>query len=261
MEGRDGRDGRTGVDEMKGKVAIVTGAAAGIGAEVAAQLAAAGARVAVFDVDRTAGERRAAEVGGVFAHCDVSDPDSWAKALATCIDALGVPDYAHLNAGVMSVGAAEPFLPIEALPLARYRRIVGVNLDGVVFGLQALLPHMRARGGAITVTASIAGLIALPIDPMYSATKHALVGLVRSVAAGMDGTGMRLNAICPGGVDTAIVPDALRAGDIAMMQPAVLAAEVVDLLRTGANGEIRVKLAAAVPAFAVPAPALQPPGA
>jgi NAD(P)-dependent dehydrogenase (short-subunit alcohol dehydrogenase family) len=229
---------------MKGKVAIVTGAAAGIGAEVAAQLAAAGARVAVFDVDRTAGERRAAEVGGVFAHCDVSDPDSWAKALATCIDALGVPDYAHLNAGVMSVGAAEPFLPIEA-----------------VFGLQALLPHMRARGGAITVTASIAGLIALPIDPMYSATKHALVGLVRSVAAGMDGTGMRLNAICPGGVDTAIVPDALRAGDIAMMQPAVLAAEVVDLLRTGSNGEIRVKLAAAVPAFAIPAPALQPAGA
>ncbi len=250
---------------MSGKVALVTGAAAGIGAEVAAQLAAAGARVAVLDVDRAAGERRAAELGGVFAHCDVSDPDSWAKALATCIDALGVPDYAHLNAGVMSVGAAEPFLPIEQLPLARYRRIVGVNLDGVVFGLQALLPHMRARGGAITVTASIAGLVALPIDPMYSATKHALVGLVRSVAAGIapasDGGALRLNAICPGGVDTAIVPEALRAGDIAMMRPEVLAAEVVDLLRAGANGEVRVKLAAAVPAFAVAAQELRPQGA
>ncbi len=243
---------------MKDSIAIVTGAAGGIGAEVARQLAAAGVRVAVFDVDREAGARQAAAIGGIFAHCDVADPDSWTKALDACVQSLGVPDYVHLNAGVMSVGAAESFLPIEQLPLARYRRIVGVNLDGVVFGLQALLPQMRARGGAITVTASIAGLIGLPIDPMYSATKHALIGLVRSVAAAMPDAAMRLNAICPGGVDTAIVPDALRAGDMALMRPAELAAEVVDLLRAGAHGEIRVKLASGLPAFVMPAPALGP---
>jgi NAD(P)-dependent dehydrogenase (short-subunit alcohol dehydrogenase family) len=241
---------------LAGKVAIVTGAAAGIGAEVARQLAAAGARVAVFDVDRAGGERTAAAIGGTFVHCNVAEPDSWAEALGSCVAALGVPDFVHLNAGVMSVGASEPFLPIEQLPLARYRRIVGVNLDGVVFGLQALLPHMRERGGAITVTASIAGLIALPIDPMYSATKHALIGLVRSVAAGMPQAAVRLNAICPGGVDTAIVPDALRAGDMQMMRTADLAAEVVDLLQRGAHGEIRVKLAASAPAYAVQQPAL-----
>ena len=166
-----------------------------------------------------------------------------------------MPDYAHLNAGVMSVGANDPFLPLEQLPLANYRRIVGVNLDGVVFGLQALLPHMRDRGGAITVTASIAGLIALPIDPMYSATKHALIGLVRSLsdALGPSAATLRINAICPGGVDTAIVPAALRTTDIAMMSTAELAAEVVDLLARGAAGEIRVKLGAGIPAFAVPA--------
>jgi len=157
---------------------------------------------------------------------------------------------------VMSVGADEPFLAIEDLPLARYRRIVGVNLDGVVFGLQALIPTMRARGGASTVTASIAGLVALPIDPMYAATKHALVGLVRSVAPSLAGTSLRLNAICPGGVDTAIVPDALRSPSMALMSAQELAREVVDLLARGAQGEIRVKAAANAAAYAIPAPTL-----
>ena len=131
-----------------------------------------------------------------------------------------------------------------------------MNLDGVVFGLQALIPYMRGRDCAITVTASIAGLIALPIDPMYSATKHALIGLVRSVAdgmaEGMPDAKLRINAICPGGVDTAIVPDALRAGNIEVMTPDELAREVLDLLVQGKSGEIRVKLAAGVPAYAVP---------
>ena len=250
--------------DMTGKVAIVTGAASGIGAAVSRQLAAAGARVVLMDVNATAGKALANELRGTFIECNVADSGSWQGALQACIAQVGPPDYAHLNAGVMSVGANQPFLPLEQLPLANYRRILGVNLDGVVFGLQALIPHMRGRDCAITVTASIAGLIALPIDPMYSATKHALIGLVRSVADGMadgiaDGMAdgmpaakLRINAICPGGVDTAIVPDALRAGDIAVMTPDELAREVLDLLVQGKSGEIRVKLAAGVPAYAVP---------
>jgi NAD(P)-dependent dehydrogenase (short-subunit alcohol dehydrogenase family) len=241
---------------MKDQVAIVTGASSGIGAEVARQLAGAGARVVLFDVDEARGLHLAGQLGARFERCDVSSHDDWARAVARCVETVGTPRYAHLNAGVMSVGANEPFLALEDLPLASYRRIVGVNLDGVVFGLQALLPHMRGRDGAICVTSSMVGLVPLPIDPMYSATKHALVGLVRSLAAGSPEGPLRINAICPGGVDTAIVPAALRSQGMAMMRPDALAREVIDLLERGAQGEIRLRLRGDAPAIAVPPPSV-----
>jgi NAD(P)-dependent dehydrogenase (short-subunit alcohol dehydrogenase family) len=241
---------------MKDRIALVTGAASGIGAEVCRQLASAGARVVLMDVDSAKGEALAGELAGHFIANNVSDRDSWFAAVARCIETVGVPDYAHLNAGVMSVPADQPFLAIEDLPLNNYRRILGVNLDGVVFGLQALIPHMKAPGGAITVTASIAGMIPLPIDPMYAASKAALIGLVRSVAAGLPDSNLRINAICPGGVNTAIVPEALRSEGMEMMPTRVLAGEVVDLLQQGASGEIRVRMRESEPAYAVPAPAL-----
>ncbi len=237
---------------MQDKIAIVTGAASGIGAEVARQLAAQGVRVALFDVVEEAGRVVAAEVGGEFVRCDVSNYDSFEGAVSVCVERLGVPDYAHLNAGVMTVGAEEAFLPLEEVTLDQYRRIIGVNLDGVFNGMKALLPRMRDKGGAITATASIAGLGALPFDPLYGATKHAVIGLVRAVAAANDGANVRINCICPGGVDTAIIPEALKSGGFDAMPPAVMAAEVVDLLERGSNGEIRVKLKDR-DAFGVPA--------
>lgn len=243
-------------DDMKNKVALLTGAASGIGAEVARQVATAGAKVAILDVDDQHGAPLAQELGGLFLHCNVANREEWLTAVETVVTSLGVPDYAHLNAGIMSQPADAPFMAIEELPVENYRRILGVNLDGVVFGLQALLPHMRQKGGGICVTASLVGLVPLPIDPMYATTKHALVGLVRSVAAANEDPALRINAICPGGVDTAIVPAALRAQGMAMMSTASLASEVVSLLTTGANGEIRVRLAEEAPAFAVPVPEL-----
>lgn len=239
---------------MKDRIALVTGAASGIGAEVSRQLAGAGAQVVLLDVDARRGETLAADLGGRFIACDVTDRAAWFDALAACVAEVGVPAYAHLNAGVMSVGPHDDFVPIEALPEANYRRIVGVNLSGVVFGLQALLPHMRGSEGAICVTASLAGLVGLPFDPMYAATKHALVGLVRSVAAAAPDDPLRLNAICPGGVDTPIIPDALRTGDMSVMPVDVLAAEVVDLLERGRSGEIRLRLNAESPAADIPEP-------
>ena len=241
---------------MQDKIALVTGAASGIGAEVARQFAAAGARVALCDINETAGAEVAAEVGGEFIPCNVADFDHFSGAIAACVDKLGVPDYAHLNAGVMTVGVDEPFLALEDITLEQYRRIMGVNLDGVFNGLKALLPRMREKGGAITATASIAGLGPLPFDPLYGTTKHAVIGLVRAVAAANEGTNLRINCICPGGVDTAIIPDALKAGGFNAMPPSVMAAEVVELLTEGANGEIRVKLSQDQPAYTVDAMAL-----
>ena len=113
---------------------------------------------------------------------------------------------AFLNAGIATgTGLGEDF------DLALYRRAMGANLDGVVFGINAVMPAMRARGGgSIVVTASLAGLAPVPMDPIYAANKHAVVGLVRSLGPALAGDGIRINAICPGFADTAIIGRSAR---------------------------------------------------
>lgn len=231
-------------------VALITGAATGIGAATARQLAAKDIKVAVCDVNETAGTALAEEIGGLFVHCDVTDYASVEQAVARCCETLGTPGYVHLNAGIMTVPTGDDFLAIEDVSLDQYRRILGVNLDGVFHGIKAVLPKLRDGGGAITITASVAAFGMLPIDPLYSATKHSLVGFARSIAAANEGSNVRINVICPGVVDTAIVPDSFRDPDT-IMSPDTLAEEVVDLLLNGANGEVRAKVTGHA-AFVVP---------
>ena len=168
---------------------------------------------------------------------------------ARCTAGVGAPDFAHLNAGIMTSPHDEPYQPIESVSLNAYRKIMGVNLDGVFNGLQTFLPTMQESGGCITVTASIAGLGFVPVDPLYTATKHAVIGLTRAVAAANSGSKVRINAICPGVVDTAIVPPDFKSRP--MMPARILAEEVVDLYENGENGEVRVKIAADRPSFTV----------
>ncbi len=227
---------------MANKVALITGAATGIGAEVARQLGDDGVRVTVCDINRSEGNAVAAAAGGIFAYCDVRSLDDLKAAFDLCEQRLGMPDYVHLNAGVMTVPTNDPTLPIEEVSVEQYRRILGINLDGVYHGLKVALPWLRARGGAITLTASIAGLGAVADDPLYTATKYAVIGMGRAVAAANADSNVRINVICPGVVDTAIVPDAYKAPEFGVMPTSTMAAEVVDLLRNGANGEVRVKL-------------------
>jgi NAD(P)-dependent dehydrogenase (short-subunit alcohol dehydrogenase family) len=130
--------------------------------------------------------------------------------------------------------------------------VLGVNLDGVFFGLQTLLPMMIAQEGeCVTVTSSAAGLIPIPFDPLYAATKHALVGLVRSLALAFADAPVRLNALCPGGIDTPMLPAEFRRDDGVIMTAAEMSEEIVGLLLDGAMGEIRVKLRRDEPARAV----------
>ena len=227
---------------MTEKIGLVTGAATGIGAAVIRQLAEAGVRVAICDINEQQGGQLAKEVSGKFIGCDVSSYDAVEAAVNECVELLGVPDYAHLNAGVMTVPADHRYLGVEEVSIEQYRRIVGVNMDGVFFGLKALLPRMRGKGGAITITASIAGFGPLPLDPLYGMSKHGMIGLGRAVAEANKDSNIRVNVICPGMVDKAIIPDALRALEMQSMPPSEMAAEVVDLLFRGENGEVRVKL-------------------
>ncbi|MFC4530596.1 SDR family NAD(P)-dependent oxidoreductase [Sphaerisporangium dianthi] len=190
-------------DRLAGKVALITGGANGIGAAVARRLAAGGARVVVADVDDEAAQQVARDAGGTAVRCDVRRPADSEKAVALAVERYGRLDLAFLNAGVATgCGLGDDF------DLERYRLAMGVNLDGVVFGARAAIPALRAAGGgAIVATASMAGIAGIPADPVYAANKHAVVGLVRSLAPGLAPSGIKVQALCPSFADTAILGD------------------------------------------------------
>ncbi len=187
--------------DMAGKVALITGGSNGIGEGVARHLAGQGAHVVLADIDDARGAEVARELGGRFIHTDVSDPAASTKAVAFAVAEFGGLHLAHLNAGVTSwCGMGDDF-DAEA-----YRRSMSINLDGVVYGIAAARPAIIASGGGIIVaTASMAGLVAVPFDPIYSANKHAVVGLVRSIGDTYAAEGVKVHALCPSFAYTNII--------------------------------------------------------
>jgi len=223
-----------------GKIAIVTGAASGIGAASARRLARDGAYVIVTDVAEAAGQEVAAEVGGTFARLDVGDPDAWAAFVADVQREHGGIDLAHLNAG-LALGAYP--LRIDTMSDADYRKIMSVNVDGVFFGIRAVVPVMADGGGAIVVTASLAGVGPHFDDPIYAGTKHYVVGLVRSLGRPLAEQGITINAVCPGAVDTPLLDmtgrrDVIMARTRKLMDPSEIADVVADLMAGSETGEI-----------------------
>jgi NAD(P)-dependent dehydrogenase (short-subunit alcohol dehydrogenase family) len=187
--------------DLDDKVALVTGGSNGIGEGVARHLAAQGARVVVADIDVARGKAVADELGGLFVRTDVADPAASTAAVAAAVDAFGALHVAHLNAGVTSwCGMGDDF-DAEA-----YRRSMAINLDGVVYGIAASRPAIKASGGGVIVaTASMAGLVATPFDPIYGANKHAVVGLVRALGPVYEPEGIRIHALCPSFAYTNII--------------------------------------------------------
>jgi NAD(P)-dependent dehydrogenase (short-subunit alcohol dehydrogenase family) len=187
--------------DLEGKVAVVTGGAGGLGSATCRSLAAAGAQVLVADIDEQAADLLADEIGGEAFVCDVSKLGDNHALVTAAIERFGGIDLVHLNAGVATgFGVGDDFDP------DRYRHVMGINLDGVVFGTHAVLPALEERGGgAIVATASLAGLTAVPFDPLYAANKHAVVGLARSLGPALADRHIRFNAVCPGFAESAII--------------------------------------------------------
>jgi NAD(P)-dependent dehydrogenase (short-subunit alcohol dehydrogenase family) len=216
---------------LAGKVALVTGGSSGIGLATARRLRAAGARVVVVDVQPPPDDDVA------FVEADVAEPGEWDRVLR---EAGGAVDVAHLNAGVTTGSAA-----ITDLTDDQYRRIMRVNVDGVVFGARAVVPSMVARGGgAIVATASLAGLIAFSPDPIYTLTKHAVVGLVHALAPTLQPHGITVNAVCPGLTDTPLLgaeaKTALDAAGFPLIDPDTIAAAVERCVTGDATGQAYV---------------------
>jgi NAD(P)-dependent dehydrogenase (short-subunit alcohol dehydrogenase family) len=178
-----------------GQVALVTGGARGIGESVSRLLASEGAHVVVADVLEEPAAALAAEIGGEHVQLDVADPGSWRTAIGDRPFTLGV-----LNAGI---GAR--YDDLTQVPDGVFEQVAAVNATGVYLGTRELLRSMRGRGGAISVTASIAGLVAHIQSPIYAASKWAAIGWVRAIAPSLLVDGVRINALCPGLVDTPIL--------------------------------------------------------
>ena len=218
-----------GITQLDGTTALVTGGASGIGRATCRLLATHGCRVIVADRDEAGATAVAEEIGGEAQRLDVADAAAWASVVAD----VGGVDIAYLNAGVSTVSAGGGLSDAGANHITRlldddYRRAIGVNIDGVVYGARAVVPGMIERGGGVVVaTASLAGLIGFPPDPVYAATKHAVIGLVRSLGPQLASAGVSVHAICPGITDTAIVAesakDELRAAGFPLIPPEQIA--------------------------------------
>ena len=213
--------------DLSGKAALVTGGASGIGAAAVRRLGGMGAQVAVVDRDEAGAQAVAGEVAGLALPTDVTDPDAMVAAVVAAEQQLGRLDVVFLNAGITAGQSG-----IEDLDVAGYRRIMGVNVDHVVFGLTAAVPALRrAGGGHIIATSSLAGLTGMPGDALYTLSKHAVVGYVRSAAPTLAAEGIRVNAVCPGFADTPLIAHArsqfdgfplLTADDVADAVEAIL---------------------------------------
>ena len=193
----------SGLPDLSGKVAVVTGGASGIGKGIATQLVAEGARVIIADIQRDAMAATAAEIGAALAvQVDVSDPSSVDALARQVIETFGAVHVVCNNAGI------GPLAPVADLTLDDWRWMIGVNLWGVIHGVHTFLPILKQNrdGGHIVNTASMAGLVAGPRLGAYAAAKYGVVGLTEVLAAELaaDNSRVGVSVLCPGTVHTNI---------------------------------------------------------
>lgn len=254
--------------DIAGKVALVTGAASGIGRATAVALADAGAAVVIADIDEGGGwdtVRTIADGGGAgtFIQTDVTRQEDLERMIAFTEETFGALHILHNNAGVNS---GWPRFP--AADHCEWNRTLAINLWAVISGTEAAVPVMRrSGGGAIVNSASMAGLIAFETDPIYAATKHGVVGLTRALAFLKDEANIRVNCICPSFVDTplprrrleAMSPDE-RAGweaaltRVPMIEPSAVADVILEILRDDRLAGEAIAIMYGQPHRAVPAP-------
>ncbi len=214
-----------------GSVALITGGTGGFGRALAGKLRALGVTVVLADLDSERNRRVAADLGCPFVALDVTDRAANEAVVAQVEAEHGRLDAAFLNAGI--AGRTR-----DALDVDEFLQVVDVDLFGVVYGAAAAIPALRrAGGGALVVTASLAGLAPAATDPGYGVAKAGAIAFVRAMAPRLAGDGIGITAICPGFADTAII-DPIRAEFEAAGFPVLTADEVADaMLAAWTSGE------------------------
>jgi len=228
-----------------GRAVVVTGAGSGIGRRSAEHFAAEGARVVCVDLSSEGASAVAEKIGGVAVVGGVGEPELWRDVVEVTAECEPLA-AAHLNAGIFGWTGA-----IEDLPEDLYRRMQSANVDGVVLGVRALVPLLRkAGGGGLVATASVAGLVPFTPNPVYTLTKHAVVGFVRALAPTLAEEGIGLAAVCPAVVDTPMTAEALAGRALGEQAPSIplipveaVAETVVELASQRAGGICRAVLA------------------
>ncbi len=207
--------------DFTGQVALVTGGSSGMGLATARAFAEAGAAVVVADIDesalaKTTGELTAAGHQALGVRCDVSDHDSVAAMVQSTVDTFGHLDMAYNNAGIMVSPDGFAGESVEA-----FDRVTAINLRGVWTCMKHELTQMSSQGsGAIVNCSSIAGLRGGPGRPSYTAAKHGVLGLTTSAATEYASRGIRINAVCPGTIETPMVADMVAKGELDRTQSA-----------------------------------------
>lgn len=230
--------------DIQGKVAVVTGAGSGIGRATALRLAQEGASVVVADIDEAGGRETLAQIeaaGGraTFVRADVTSETDVRAMVAFAEETFGGLDILHNNAGILTERPRYPNAEAE-----RWARVLEINLRGVILGTQYGIQAMRRRGGgAIVQTASLAGIIGFPPDPVYAATKGGVVLFTASLAPLKDEANIRVNCVCPGIVDTPMLHRSQEAmpeeepqlaamlRNLPLIRPEEVADAVVELIR------------------------------
>ncbi|WP_176594577.1 SDR family NAD(P)-dependent oxidoreductase [Sphingobium sp. EM0848] len=189
---------------LEGKVAVITGAASGIGLAVARKFAAEGAKIVIGDRNAAGVEEAAQTIGqsATATTLDIADGNSCQAIIDRAVSLHGGLDILCNIAGILDFGR------FEEIDRGRWDRTISVNLSGVYQMCHAAMPHLIERRGNIVNMASAAGLVGVPFNAAYCASKHGVIGLTRALALEYSKEGVRVNAVCPGGVDTPMTKQA-----------------------------------------------------